>query len=146
MKKIFVSLATLAAVIAFNNALARNTQEMYSIQNALSSEGASKLDPKIKLYFANQRHPSVLKTMGEYKTSKKTNGFMKADDKACNWAFISALLTMQNRARSEGGNAVINIKSNYENIERSSATQFVCGSGALMSGVAIKGTVVKLAP
>jgi uncharacterized protein YbjQ (UPF0145 family) len=52
---------------------------------------------------------------------------------------------MQERAQKEGANAVIGIKSNYKNIERSSETEYMCGSGALMSGVALKGRVVELA-
>jgi uncharacterized protein YbjQ (UPF0145 family) len=58
--------------------------------------------------------------------------------------FLSAVLALQERARQLGGNAVINIKSNYKNKLTESATEFTCGSGALMSGVALKGEVVTL--
>ena len=34
---------------------------------------------------------------------------------------------------------------NYKNSERSSETEYMCGNGAVMSGVALKGKVVKLA-
>ena len=43
----------------------------------------------------------------------------------------------------EGGNAVVNIVSNYKNKETSSETEYMCGNGALMAGVALKGTVIK---
>ena len=45
----------------------------------------------------------------------------------------------------EGGNAVINIKSYYKKNEVSSAGEYECGAGAMVSGVAFKGEVVKLA-
>ena len=43
-----------------------------------------------------------------------------------------------------GGNAVINIKSNWKHRETSSETQYQCVMGLLMAGVALKGTVVRL--
>ena len=55
------------------------------------------------------------------------------------------MLELQERAAKEGGNAVVEIKSNYKNSERSSETEYMCGNGAVMSGVALKGKVVKLA-
>lgn len=125
---------------------ARDDQRMYPFAEALAAPAAQgKLDPAIKLYFGNQPHPAVAKEMGEWKTNKKTNGLNKSDQEACEWVFLSAVMELQERAQKEGGNAVINIKSNYKNNERSSETEYMCGSGALMSGVALKGTVVKLA-
>ena len=44
----------------------------------------------------------------------------------------------------EGGNAVINIKSNYKNNTTESDTTFKCGAGNIMAGVALIGTVVRL--
>lgn len=127
-------------------AQARDDQRMYPLAEALAAPAAQgKLDPAIKLYFGQQAHPAVAKEMGEWKTNKKTNGLNKSDKEACEWVFLSAVMELQERAQKEGGNAVINIKSNYKNNERSSETEYMCGSGALMSGVALKGTVVKLA-
>jgi uncharacterized protein YbjQ (UPF0145 family) len=54
------------------------------------------------------------------------------------------VIALQQRARKEGGNAVINIVSNYKNVVTSSDTEYVCGAGALMAGVAFKGRVVRL--
>ncbi len=137
---------TLAALAASTGAFARDDQRMHPLEEALTSEAAKdKLDPSIKLYFGNQKHPDVIKEFGEWKTNKKTNGFNKSDKEACEWVFLSAVLELQERAQKEGANAVINIKCNYKNNERSSETEYMCGSGALMSGVALKGTVVKLA-
>jgi hypothetical protein len=128
-----------------DNAVARDDHKMYPIADALQTQAAKdKLDPAIKLYFGTQKHPTVTKELGEWKTNKKTNGFNKSDKEACEWVFLSAVLEMQERAQKEGGNAVVNIKSNYKNIERSSEKEYMCGSGALMSGVALKGKVVKL--
>ena len=85
-----------------------------------------------------------LKSYGTFETSKKTNAFNKSDLVACQHVFLSAVIELQERARKEGGNAVINIKSNYENHIRESATEFTCGAGAVIGGVALTGEVVTL--
>ena len=146
MKKLLSLGAVLAALLSSGTALARDDHELHSIQDALNVESAkNKLNPAIKLYFGDQKHAAVAKDFGEVSTNKKTNAFGKSDKQSCDWVFLSALLAMQERAQKEGANAIVGIKSNYKNQERSSATEFVCGSGALMSGVALKGQIVKLA-
>lgn len=140
MIAMMISLALMSAV-----AIARDSQNMHSLNDALNTPSAKqKLDPDVKLYFGNQNHPKVERKIGVWGSNKKTNAFGKSDKKACEWAFLSATLTMQARAKAEGGNAIINIKSNYKNIEISSDTEYMCGAGALMAGVALKGEVVKL--
>lgn len=137
--------ALLMALVVSGNASARNDQEMFPLEDALNTPAAKeKLNPDIKLYFGNQKHPKVIKELGEWKTNKKTNGFNKTDKEACEWVFLSAALELQERARKEGADAVINIMSNYKNIEHSSDTQYMCGNGTFTTGVAFKGTVVKL--
>ncbi|MDE1308731.1 hypothetical protein L9W77_17725 [Vibrio aestuarianus] len=78
------------------------------------------------------------------KPVKKTNAFNKTDEEACNWVFLSAMIALKDRAIKEGGNAVVNIKSNYKNNLTSSNDTFQCGAGAVMAGVALSGEVVKL--
>lgn len=143
MKKL-VLIVFVAALV--QPAFGRDDHHMYPIKDALESSAAqSKLDKEVRLFFGSQSHPPIAKSLGEWKTNKKTNAFNKSDKEACEWTFLSAVLELQERARKEGGNAVIGIKSNYRNQERSSANEYVCGAGALMAGVALKGTIVKLA-
>ncbi|MFM0626062.1 excinuclease ABC subunit A [Paraburkholderia xenovorans] len=136
---LFASFATLSATSAF----ARDTVNSYPVDQALQSE-PGKVSEDIALYFAGQRHPSIVKTMGEFATNKKTNAFGKSDLQACQHVFLSAVIELQERARKEGGNAVINIKSNYKNELRESATEYTCGAGAVIAGVALTGEVVTL--
>lgn len=146
MKRILPIAILLGALLSHGSANARDDHQMFLLEDALQTQAAKeKLNPAIKLYFGDQKHPKVTKDHGEWKTNKKTNGFNKSDKVACEWTFLSAVLEMQERAQKEGANAVIGIKSNYKNIERSSETEYMCGSGALMSGVALKGRVVELA-
>ncbi|MEO8409416.1 MAG: hypothetical protein ABI478_02510 [Propionivibrio sp.] len=146
MNRLTSAALILATFLASNAVLARDDQNMQPLDDALNTSAAKdKLDPSIRLYFGDQRHPKVTRKLGEWQVNKKTNAFNKSDKEACEWVFLSAVLVLQERARKEGGNAVIDIKSNYKNSERSSETEYMCGSGAVISGVALKGTVVRLA-
>jgi uncharacterized protein YbjQ (UPF0145 family) len=125
---------------------ARNTILKVSIAEALElGERESRLDSSIRLYFDNQAHPAVANRLGTYTANRKTSGIGKSDQRACKWAFLSAIRTLQDRAVREGGNAVVNIHSYYYKRKFSSATEFECGAGAMIAGVTMVGDVVKLA-
>jgi len=149
MKKIAVVALPLALLFAATPAAmtpgawakGRNELINFPIADVMSNpEMQAKLPQGVKFYFGTQR-AGVSKTLGETKTSKKTSSFKKSDKTACEWAFLSALIAIGEDAKQRGGNAVIGIKSNYENNETSSNDTFVCGAGGIMAGVALKGTV-----
>jgi hypothetical protein len=135
-------LAAFATLVA-SHAFARDTVASYPVDAAIASE-PGKVTPDVALYFAGQSHPAVAQSYGEFATNKKTNAFGKSDLQACQHVFLSAVIELQERARKEGGNAVINIKSNYRNELTESATEFTCGAGAVIAGVALLGDVVTL--
>lgn len=125
---------------------ARDTHYKLPIKVALDQPAAKeKLGSDIQYFFADQKHPSVATDLGEFATNKKTNAFGKDDAEACRWVFLSAMLELQERARKLGADGVINIRSNYRNKEFSSDTEYECGAGFLMAGVALKGDFVKFA-
>lgn len=140
-----IALALFGTMFAVSVAHARDTINDYPIESALKSE-EGKLDNGIALYFGDQAHPRVIKSYGSFATNKKTNSFGKSDEAACQHVFLSAVIELQARARKEGGNAVIGIKSNYRNVLRSSATEFTCGAGAIVAGAALTGEIVTLKP
>lgn len=144
--KVFIStLSALTISLCAFDACARDDVQEYSIADALSSVQAKEiLGTDIQFYFGDQPHAAIAKEFGEYSTSKKTNGVNKSDKEACEWVFLSAMKTFRDRAKNLGANAVVNIRSNYKNNLTSSTTTFTCGSGALMSGAALKGTAVTL--
>jgi uncharacterized protein YbjQ (UPF0145 family) len=142
MKPLFI---LIFAVTFYSNGFARDTKHMLSISEAMNStDFQSRLDKNIKLYFGDQDYGKASKTMNTFVTNKKTNAFNKSDEEACRWVFLSALLELQERARKEGANAVVNIESYHKkNVHRSSET-YECHAGALIAGVALRGTLVKL--
>lgn len=144
MSRTVLLILTVSFIFLSQNALARDTRERYSIADVLENpEYASRLEG-VTFYFGDQAHPAIKENHGEYRTNKKTNAFGKTDLKACQWVMLSALLSLRERALSLGSNAVVNIRSNYKNNEVSSETEFVCGAGAIMAGVAFIGTVVEV--
>ncbi|WP_203143256.1 excinuclease ATPase subunit [Marinobacter mangrovi] len=145
-KLVAVSLVCVALLSVSPAAFSRDTKHMMSIDEAMASaDFQEKLDPSIQFTFGDQHHGAVeSRILSDIVTNKKTNAFMKSDEEACRWVFLSALLALQDRAKSEGGNAIINIKSYYKKNEVSSNTDFECHAGAVIAGVALKGDIVKI--
>jgi hypothetical protein len=138
--------ATLVALVAGAPiADARDTHLKLPIAQALEKAQASgKLAPGIKLFFGTQKYPTPVAKLGEARTNKKTNFFNKTDVEGCEWTFLSAMISLTEYARRSGGNAVVNIRSNYKNAEFSSETEYECGAGNVTGGTAFIGDVVKL--
>ncbi len=143
MKKIIFSIVMILSLVS--SISARDDVGSYSIESAMqTSKNQGVLTRGVKFYFGSQKHPKLTKNYVEIRTSKKTSAFGKTDAESCEWAFLSALKTFEKRAVREGGDAVINIKSNYKNNVTVSNDRFQCGAGAFVSGVALIGEVVKL--
>jgi uncharacterized protein YbjQ (UPF0145 family) len=127
-------------------AFARDEVVMIPIANVMNMpEAHQKLGDSVKFVFGTQPAGRVARDFGPYVVNPKTNGFAKTADKACEWAFLSALIALQEHAASVGANAVINIVSYYDKHENSNDTAFECHKGFLMAGVALRGDVVRLA-
>ena len=130
---------------AFQNAaLARDDRQRHSITEALSRADFQAKLGDVQLFWGDQNTPGVVRAFGEFTSNKKTNAFNKSDREACEWAFLSAVLALQQRALREGGNAVVGINSVYKNGEFSSRSEFECGAGKFVAGVALRGRVVQL--
>jgi hypothetical protein len=125
-------------------ASARDDRLKFSIKAALSSPAArAKLDPKVALYFGKSAHPHG-QDLGAYASNKKTRALGKSDQNACEWAFLSAVLDLQDRVRQLQGTAMVAIESNYKNEVFVSQDEFICGAGTMMAGVSLRGQVIKL--
>lgn len=124
---------------------ARDDHNMYSIEDAMNTSAAKqKLIKGYTYKFGDQTYGKIITNHGEFMSNKKTNAFGKSDKEACQWVFLSAMLSFQDRITQAGGNAVVNIRSYYKKNDISSATEFQCGNGAIMAGVTFVGDVVTL--
>ncbi|WP_431256347.1 hypothetical protein ACQ86G_16455 [Roseateles chitinivorans] len=86
----------------------------------------------------------MLKRFSTDVSNPKTNGVGKTDEFGCKWAALSALISLQNSAKREGANAVVDIVSYYKKNEYRNATTFECHAGAIIVGVALKGTYAQI--
>jgi hypothetical protein len=136
----------LATTLAAAGARAADSLVLISIPEAMSTpEYQNQLDGSVKFYFGDTPHPSVEHTYGNFITNKKTNGFAKEAGVACRHVLLSALIQLQNQAKSLGGNAVVNIHSYFKKNEQSHDAAAECYKGFLIAGVALKGDIVKVA-
>jgi len=145
MSKLFSSVCGIVLATSILAVEARESISEFDVANGLKSPGQENL-LDIGLFFGDKKHPKIDNTISKnVTTSKKTNAFGKSDEVACNRAFLSAIISLQKRASTSGGNAVINIRSNFKHNEYSSQSKFQCGAGNVIAGVALKGDIVKLA-
>lgn len=137
--KIIMSMA-LAAVLSATSFASQAEDKMgrHAIAPALALKGTrDSLDPDVRLSFGSNPGGRVI---GTYNSNKRARG---TDVNACNMAFLSAVIALQQKALREGGNAVVNIHSYYKNKKFSSSKEFECANGRAMSAVTLRGTVVK---
>ena len=109
-------LATLLTLAAAPAADARDTRQQFDIATAIAAGKADgTLDGSVQFHFKGAPAPAVSERLGPANTNRKTNAFGKSDGKACQWVFLGALKALQAAAKERGGNAVIDIESNYKN-------------------------------
>jgi hypothetical protein len=127
-------------------ALARDDRLMFPVAQGMERGKSTKdrIDPEVRLFFGKQKSPAVERKLGEFTANRKTNATNKTDKEACEISFVSAVVSLQQRARREGGDALVNVHSVYKNEMRESDTEYLCGAGTFAAGVALRGTVVKL--
>ena len=141
-----MKIANIIAVVAIGSvpALAMAADEVlkFKINGGIATGKASSRDQikdDIALYFGKQKTPPVVKKMWEGDSNQTSS--RKSQQERCETAFASAVIRLQNKARTEGGNAVINITSGSG---ESSETEFTCTTGRMMARVRLHGTVVTL--
>ncbi|MGA9526290.1 MAG: excinuclease ATPase subunit [Myxococcaceae bacterium] len=143
MKKLMA--LSLFAVTFATPALARDTVYKIPLADVLAMpEAKQKLDGSVKFFLAGAKTPKVLETRGTEIVNKKTNAANKTDEFACKWAALSALIDLQQAAKRNGANAVVEISSYYKRTEWKHATDFECHAGTFVAGVALKGDFVRI--
>ena len=98
----------------------------------------------VAYYMKGQKHPAPQKVIGTTEANHTTRGAFRSDKTSCQVAFLSALIALQERARADGGNALVDIVSVTRSQETSSATEYRCVAGSAIVHVGLKGKIVKL--
>ncbi|MBF0292267.1 MAG: excinuclease ABC subunit A [Nitrospinae bacterium] len=141
---VFMLVAFSVTILSAGMTTARETDLKLPVQHALETSVAKKKLLDIPFFMAGQKHDNVVKDLGVFKSSKTSSGFSKSDQEGCDQAFLSAIISLQERVKKEGGDAVVDIKSVTKGNNMESATEFGCLAGALVVRVALEGRIVKL--
>ena len=141
----FALIAATALLAVASTANARETRVELPLHELINSPEAKAagIDGSVRFFLAGEK-VNVQQRLGEDVTNKKTNAANKSDAVACNWVALSALKALQDGARSRGANAVVDVVSYYKKNEFKSTTNFECYAGAILAGVALKGTYAKV--
>ena len=139
-------LATALLTLLASPAFAADTRLELPLQDLVNSPEAKAagIDGSVRFYLAGQKTPAVVSRFGEDVVNRKTNGVGKSDAESCRWVALSVLKALQEGAKDRGANAVIDITSYFKKKEFRSATNYECHAGGIMSGIALKGTFVKI--
>jgi len=129
--------------ICLSDVSAANRKHEFPVKHAKEGK-SSKNMLDIPFYMKGEAHPTATQTLGEFKSNKKANGFRKKDQDACDHAFASAIIALQQRAQREGGNAVIDVYSITKDVKYENAEKYTCVAGNTVVHVALMGTVATI--
>ena len=140
MKKLFCLMCVAFVSIGF----AKNDIVYMDIKEAMGSPKAKEeLHGDIEFKFGKGSGSADKIIKSNLTSNKKTNGAGKSDKDSCTQAFLSALITFQERARKEGGTKVVNLTGYFKKQPYDSTTQFQCAIGGVMTAVTLKGDIAK---
>ena len=134
---------SLILTISATSAFARNTEVLLDAKTAVAQQGKGDL-LGVPFYMKGAKHKKVIKTIGNWSSSRKGRGAFQSDEDACNRTFVTALKSLQQRTLNEGGNAIINVTSWTKDKNYEDKTKYRCIAGSMLVHVAIKGDVVIL--
>jgi len=136
----------MGSLLAARLALARNDKYLPPIKAALeSTEAREKPDGSVRFFFGKQSPPPIVTKLATVTPHGKASTRRTDDMKACNAAFLAALVDFHKHAKKAGANAVVNIVSyDYKDVEMASSSEFECHAGAAAHAI-LRGDLVKIA-
>jgi len=140
------TLVLMGSLLAARLALARNDKYLPPIKAALeSTEAREKPDGSVRFFFGKQSPPPIVTKLATVTPHGKASTRRTDDMKACNAAFLAALVDFHKHAKKAGANAVVNIVSyDYKDVEMASSSEFECHAGAAAHAI-LRGDLVKIA-
>ena len=138
--------AVLATVALAMPVTARDSATYVSLADAVARGKASgQLDGSVAFYLEGATTPAIKQKLGDATVNRKTNAVGKSDEEACHWVAMGALVALQEAAKQRGANAVVGMVSNYKKRTWSDPARYECHAGAIMAGVAFRGTYAQVA-
>lgn len=143
----FMSMTTIFALVFLTTTIAsaEDNWVYMPVKDALQSDLAKdKLDSGISFFMKGQSHPRTSNETREYTANKRARKFGRSEEEACHYAFVSALLSFQQRANKEGRNAAIDLYSVTKDKKFESSDQYSCLVGGMVANVALRGKVANI--
>jgi|SRR5258706_11659398 len=142
MNKVLSAL-TIAVIATISGPPARAAVIVMDFQQALNSDDVkSALGHDVAFYLSGMTTPTIQKTfqvVGGRSTTIRGSG---TPQKNCLRVLLKVLQTLHDQARRQGGNAVVNIVSDYKNKEVANSSTIECYTGdTVMAHVTLKGFV-----
>ena len=126
-------------------ALARETPRLLPVQKAMESEKGREQLLDLPVFFKGQEHPPVAKRIQHASYEHMERGAFRSDEKACTVAVVAVLRDLQERARKENADAIVDVVSvSSGETTHESSTEYRCVAGHLVVRVGLRGTFVKL--
>ena len=144
LRSIVIALSVFTLIGGATPVLAADTWEYFSVQDALNSPLAQgKLDSDISFHMKGQQHPEVIDVTPEYTSNQRSRKFGRSVEEACQTAFISSLMSFQQRAYKEDADTVVGLYSVTKDKRFESTDQYSCLVGGMVANVALRGKVGK---
>jgi hypothetical protein len=132
------------ATITIPAAQARETEHFFDVAQAVGSQTARTRLLETPFYMKGQDGaPPTTQLISTWTQERSTRGLLRGDKKSCDVAFLSAVIALQESAKKDGGDAIVNIVSSTKGKTTESPTQYRCIAGATIVHVALTGDVVK---
>jgi len=126
-------------------ALAADRPIYQALQEAVqAAQDTGKIDGSVQFFLAGASPRGAKVLRPGVVTNKKSNSFGRSDERACNWAAQSAIISLHQAAQKAGANAVINIVSYYRKQVYSNPSNYECHAGNVVAGVALRGDLATI--
>ena len=144
LRSIVIALSVLIFTGGTAPVFGEDTWEYFSVKDAINSPLAQeKLDPEITFHMKGEQHPAVNDVTPEYTANQRSRKFGRSVEEACRVAFISSLISFQQRAYKEDADTVIDLYSITKDKRFESTDQYSCLVGSMVANVALRGKVGK---
>lgn len=131
--------------LSVGNAQADDTGYTLPYRDVLAMPQAqTRLDPAVRLFFGEQQFPQPTSWRHDYFVDRSGNALFSSAESTCRNVALENLVTLQERARAVGANAVVNIISDYSRTPRKDNDSYQCHVGSLTANVSLKGTMATL--
>jgi hypothetical protein len=123
---------------------ARETEHIFEVSQAVNSKLARTKLLEVPFFMKGQEGaPAATQNLGTWTQERSTRGVMRTDKKSCDVAFLSALIALQESAKKDGADAIVNLVSATRGKTTESPTHYRCVAGATIAHVGLTGDIIK---